>query len=187
MTFDETYREYRPLIRSLSRQRSRQTRIPSEDFESAMTEALWRAHQAFDPERGDPFEALARRSMNNAAINVITRKHGNYSRRVYATLDAPETEDSPKSEVADEVTVESTFFTRNKRADQRQLIDSLCDPRQVDYDTTRIVSMFPQYESITALAKALGLHHETVSRKLKRLSRRYDANRFGDLREYLAV
>lgn len=77
---------------------------------------------------------------------------------------------------------------RKKEADQRQLIDFLVnDPDKVDPVTTLIVTEFPKYQSIAALAKALGLHHEVVKRKLTALSRRYDANRFGDYRDYLAV
>lgn len=77
---------------------------------------------------------------------------------------------------------------RKKEVDQRKLIDSLVnDPDQVDHVTTEIVTQFSQYPSITALGKALGLHHEVVKRKLIALSRRYDANRFGDYHDYLAV
>lgn len=99
--------------------------------------------------------------------------------------------ESPNSDIKDEATdVELIVISRlqRKEANQRRtLIDFLTDPDQVDSDTTLIVSSFSQYESITALAKALGLHHEVVKRKLRRLSRRYDANRFGDIQEYLAV
>jgi len=75
-----------------------------------------------------------------------------------------------------------------KEADHRQVIDFLkTDLGSVDPVTTRIVTEFPQYPSITALSKALGLHHEDIKRRLRRLSRRYDSNRFGDYRDYLAV
>ncbi|MFF2886694.1 hypothetical protein [Paenibacillus sp. NPDC057967] len=75
-----------------------------------------------------------------------------------------------------------------KEADHRQVIDSLVnDPTQVDPVTTLIVTEFPKYKTVTALAKALGLHHEDIKRKLRRLSRRYDANRFGDYYEYLSA
>lgn len=76
-----------------------------------------------------------------------------------------------------------------KEADQRQLIDFLVsDPTKVDSVTTQIVTKFSEHNSIAALAKALGLHHEFVKRKLTALARHYDANRFGDdHREYFAV
>ncbi|WP_196300138.1 hypothetical protein [Paenibacillus polymyxa] len=74
-----------------------------------------------------------------------------------------------------------------KEDDQSQLIAYLSDPTQVDSDTTAIVSTFLQdeYESVRALAKALGLHPEAVNRKLRKLGHRYDANRFGNISDYL--
>lgn len=89
-----------------------------------------------------------------------------------------------------------TEVVKKREADHRQVIDSLVsDPAKVDTVTTLIVTEFLrydnngalQYPSIAALAKALGLNHEVVRRKLVRLSRHYDANRFGDYRDYLAV
>ncbi|WP_018755156.1 hypothetical protein [Paenibacillus terrigena] len=77
-----------------------------------------------------------------------------------------------------------------KETDQRQLIDFLLD-RANDPVTTLIVTKFKNDDcstkSMTALAKALGLHHETAMRKLRSLVKHYDANRFGDYYEYLAV
>lgn len=82
---------------------------------------------------------------------------------------------------------EEIVFTK-KEADQRQLIDFFVnDPAKVDTVTTLIVTEFSRHNSITALAKALGMHHEVVKRKLLALRRHYDANRFGDYHDYLAV
>lgn len=198
-TFDELYAQYRTLIRSVSHSRSRSTGIDAADFESAMTEALWEAYKTYDPTRGTPIEARIDRKIRDAAVDVIRGRNGGYARRVYAVLDAPKNdeEDSPKSEPTNGRTAEddAIYSEAKKRADQRQLIDSLCDPTQVDYDTVRAVSSFREvnadgslrYDSVTALAKALGMHHEVVKRKFRRLASRYDANRYGDYREYLAV
>lgn len=125
--------------------------------------------------------------LKNARL-VFFRNEGRRRKRYELTIDACEP-DAPTNEVAAELTTEDIVIQRYKKkeADQRQLIDFLTDPTQVDHDTTLIVSQFPQHESITALAKALGLHHEFAKRKIRRLARRYDANRFGDFREYLAV
>lgn len=81
---------------------------------------------------------------------------------------------------------------KKKEADQRQLIDFLVisDSKEPDATTTDIVEAYrlaPPSAKDTAIAKSLGIHHETVKRKLRRLARRYDANRFGDYRDYLAV
>jgi DNA-directed RNA polymerase specialized sigma24 family protein len=126
-------------------------------------------------------------ALKNARIDWY-RKEKTRGKHYELTVDKDD-EDAPTSEVPDEMTTEDIVLQRHKKkeADQRKLIDFLSDPRQVDKDTTRIVSSFSQYESVTALAKALGLHHEVAKRKIQRLARRYDANRFGDVSEYLAV
>ncbi|WP_449600342.1 hypothetical protein [Paenibacillus sp. Marseille-Q9583] len=126
-------------------------------------------------------------ALKNARIDWL-RKEQTRGKRYELTINKDD-EDTPTSEIADDLTTEDIVIQRYKKkeADQRQLIDFLADPSQVDHDTTLIVSQFSQYESITALAKALGLHHEFAKRKIRRLARRYDANRFGDVHEYLAV
>lgn len=128
-------------------------------------------------------------ALRNARVSWY-RKEKARTWRFELTVDSAPAEDAPVYEIPDDKTTEDIVLEkcRKKRADQRQLIDSLVsDPSKVDFDTVRAVSEFPQYDSITALAKALGMHHEVVKRKLRRLASRYDANRFGDVREYLAV
>lgn len=132
------------------------------------------------------FGGLLSKALRNERLYFI-RTETRREKRLSLTLDVEPAEDAPTFELVAEDNVEEEVM-RKKEADQRQLIDFLVnDPSQVDHDTTLIVSQFKQYDSITALAKALGMHHETVKRKLRKLSYRYDANRFGDVREYLAV
>lgn len=192
MEIDEGYQQYYPLIKSISYTKSRQTRIPREEFESGLCEALWEALRTFDDTKSCGIDTWVTRLLKQAATRVIKSKDGTHYQRVYTTLDEPnkDDEDTPISKLSDGESTENAFFRRRykKEADQRQLIDFLAnDPSQVDRETRLIVSQFSQYESITALAKALGMHHEFVKRKLRKLSTRYDANRFGDYRDYLAV
>jgi hypothetical protein len=100
-------------------------------------------------------------------------------------LDKSFDESTPMLKIRDEIQTEVEVI--KKEDDQNQLIAYLSDPTQVDSDTTTIVSIFLQeeYESVRALAKALGLHPEAVSRKLRKLGHRYDANRFGNISDYL--
>lgn len=75
--------------------------------------------------------------------------------------------------------------SRKTKADQRQLIDFLV--RNSDASTTAIVEAFPRHKSITALGKALGLHHMQVKRKLEMLACNFDSKQFGDYRDYLVA
>lgn len=74
----------------------------------------------------------------------------------------------------------------HRERDQRQLISSLV--AQADDFTQKIVQLLPSYDfSVTALGKALGVHHSKVSRAISRLSRHYDYSRFGDISDYMTA
>jgi hypothetical protein len=72
-----------------------------------------------------------------------------------------------------------------KKRDQSHLISNLL--ATADELTWKICSNYGMYDSENALAKALGIHHTAVSRRLAKLASRYDANRFGNIREYLSA
>lgn len=88
-----------------------------------------------------------------------------------------------------EVTPEDEFLSKKKEADQRQLIDFFRSTK-TDATTTAIVEAIlgakPDVKD-SVIAKSLGLHHEIFKRKLRKLSHQFDANRFGEVRDYLAV
>jgi hypothetical protein len=81
-------------------------------------------------------------------------------------------------------TTEQTPFTK-KEADQRQLIDSLLNG--ADAKTTAIVEAFLNHPkpTPTAIGEALGIHHSTIIRTLKRLAGKFDDKQHGDYRDYL--
>jgi len=124
--------------------------------------------------------------LKSRSIDFLRKRTKTLSREV--SLESLGQEDEDGTLIPYDIPDERTEVQR-KEADQLELTDFLVkqDPGKVDTTTTLIVEVFPKFTSITALAKALGLHHEVVKRKLIRLSRNYDANRFGDYREYLAV
>lgn len=78
-----------------------------------------------------------------------------------------------------------------KEEDQRQLILSLV--QNVDFSTTVIVREILSDRSLkrdinaTAIAKVAKIDRSRIKRKLHRLRKNYDSNRFGDYRDYLCV
>jgi hypothetical protein len=85
--------------------------------------------------------------------------------------------------------LEDEYFS-SKKADQRQLIDSITRSVKTSTTMTSIIEAYetaPLNASPNAIAKTLGIHHETVSRKLRKLGRQFDMNRFGDIRDIIAV
>jgi DNA-directed RNA polymerase specialized sigma24 family protein len=89
-------------------------------------------------------------------------------------------------ELADEFNLED-YVLKKKRADQRKLIDHLLNG--ADAKTTAIVEAFLASEkpTPTAIGEALGLHHSTVIRTLKRLAGKFDSKQFGNHRDYLVA
>ncbi|MBW3113536.1 hypothetical protein KYJ26_16905 [Bacillus sp. MCCB 382] len=83
-------------------------------------------------------------------------------------------------------TTEQTPFTK-KEADQLALIDFLLNG--ADAKTTAIVEAFLNHPkpTPTAIGEALGIHHSTVIRTLKRLAGKFDAKHHGDYRDYLVA
>lgn len=78
-------------------------------------------------------------------------------------------------------------YAEMKRADQRQLIDSLIRAANPDAMTLACVKALltsPVDISVTAVAKPLGLHHEIFKRKLLALGRKYNGP---DWRDCLTV
>jgi hypothetical protein len=87
-------------------------------------------------------------------------------------------------EIADDFNLEEQI-TAKKKADQRQLIDSLLNG--ADETTTAIVATFLAHPkpTATAIAKELGVHHSKVTRALSRLTAKYSTKQHGDYRDYL--
>lgn len=180
-TFEQLHRD------SLFSKGCRDSHSAKESFDSAVFELSQRDDVG---NFANALSAALRRKRLMLCRTLARRRN-----RFPGSLDETEADEfgeySPKYKMPEEISAEDAAIkelSAKKEDDQRQLIDFLVkDPTQVDRETSLIVSQFSQYSSITALAKALGMHHEFVKRKLRKLSRSYDVNRFGDVNEYLAV
>ncbi|MCU6709304.1 hypothetical protein M6D81_11360 [Paenibacillus sp. J5C_2022] len=141
------------------------------------------------------FEALLNSRLKSRRIDLLRK--GNGLRKVeslnaiveIAESKGAATPDALRSDFDLESEVIQIDTIRNRKADHLQVIDFLrdCNP---DATTTAIVEAMlsaPASASDNAIAKSIGMHHQTVKRKLTALSRYYDANRFGDYHDYLAV
>jgi hypothetical protein len=197
--FNSIYVEFKPLAIMIAKRFCRTSRVPYEELESQLSEEIWIAYVKFKKSKGASLSTWMNTRLRDRAKRVVSRNEGKHYARTICVTDYGESDRNSSQcdpnartfEVIDgncNVEEEALVYADKKEVDQRELIDFLVsDPSQVDRDTTRIVSQFYKYSSIAALAKALGMHHEVVKRKLRKLSRRYDANRFGDINEYLAV
>jgi DNA-directed RNA polymerase specialized sigma24 family protein len=134
------------------------------DFINLLNRCIWR-------KRNDIYKVAKGRKKYEAIIPEMENEDGSTA----ATF-----------ELADEFNLED-FITTKKKADQRQLIDSLLNG--ADETTTAIVVSFMQHPkpTPTAIGKVLGIHHSVVIRKLERLAGKFDSKKFGDYRDFLAA
>lgn len=126
-------------------------------------------------------------ALKNARIDWL-RKEQTRGKRYELTINKDD-EDASTSEIKDELTTEDIVIEsyKKKKADQRQLIDFLRSCT-TDAPTIALVEAYQDASEDakpTEIARSIGLHHETATRKLRKLSHSYDANRFGEIPSFL--
>jgi hypothetical protein len=134
--------------------------------------------------RGD-FVNLLNRSIWKKRRDIYLNKKRLSEFEVFASPVENDDGSEPASfEIADDFNLEEQI-TAKKKADQRQLIDSLLNG--ADETTTAIVATFLAHPkpTATAIAKELGVHHSKVTRALNRLASKFSTKQFGDYHDYL--
>ncbi|MED4172612.1 hypothetical protein P4631_09205 [Halalkalibacterium halodurans] len=123
------------------------------------------------------------KNVSSRALDVI-RDRNTYNKRYHAI---PLDDDNSDPDYTTFDVVHENYVRESKRSDQRQLIDDLLE--HADAQTTAIVRAWLDSDrpTLTSIGSQLGLHHETVRRKLAKLARYYDEASFGDYREYLSA
>lgn len=157
--------------------------VDKDDLLEVYDDTLWKVIVKYDLSQGN-FANLLNNSISRN-VKRLMRDTGRFKRRYQLTVDKPSDEDAATFEIAADYDLEREVI--KKRTDHRQVIDSLT--RNSDAITTAIVNAYLYDDDTrpTAIGRKLGIHHEVVKRKLSRLSRNYDATRFGDISDYLAV
>ena len=133
------------------------------------------------------FTHLLNRSIRFKRSDIYRKKKRLSEFEVYAKPTENDEGSEPASfDIDDGFRIED-YITAKKKADQRQLIDSLLNG--ADAKTTAIVEAFLASEkpTPTAIGEALGLHHSTVIRTLKRLAGKFDSKQFGSHQDYLVA
>jgi DNA-directed RNA polymerase specialized sigma24 family protein len=133
------------------------------------------------------FTHLLNRSIRFKRSDIYRKKKRLSEFEVFATpIENDEGSEAANFEIADEFNLED-FITAKKKADQRQLIDSLLNG--ADDTTTAIVEAFLAHPkpTATAIAKELGYHHSKVTRALNRLAGKFSTKQFGDYHDYLVA
>lgn len=151
--------------------------------EHSLTEAfdttLWKSLEAYD--KLQDFLPFFSHNLKRANVSRI-RKGGaaKVSNEIYDSVS--EDGSSMYESIEDPVRFEEVV---QKKRDQQKLISVLL--ASADEISVQICTNYDVYDSDNALAKALGVHHSTISRSFAKLKRRFDANRFGELSDYITA
>jgi hypothetical protein len=134
--------------------------------------------------RGD-FINLLNRYIWRKRRRIYTKQNTLYKRETLWRHEEGAEEDTAYAfQIPDDFILEEQIIAK-KRADQRQLIDSLLN--DADDTTTAIVATFLAHPkpTATAIAKELGVHHSKVTRALTRLAAKFSTKQYGDYTDYL--
>ncbi|PFP30209.1 MarR family transcriptional regulator [Bacillus sp. AFS073361] len=183
--FNEVYRSLHAEYRKKIAYWSTSTFMANKhDVMEIFDDMLLRSLDAVEKNGGD-FVKLFHLSLNSRYKSLLRKLT---TRRKFEQYEVESEEDEkPASfEIDSGFRIEEEIIAK-KKADQRQLIDSLLN--DADAKTTAIVEAFLVSEnaSPTAIGEALGLHHSTVIRSLKRLAGKFDSKKYGDYTDFLVA
>lgn len=179
MTFEQTFRSFIPILKSISYSFSTTTKVPYEDYFSELQQCLWECFKEFKEEKETSFRTYATNCLKRRAIDVSRSKYAKY----YITIDySVEVSDENESLISNQV----SYRQKKKKADKQKLIDSLLESSKIltDPKMTAIIRGLPGYKSITDAATSNGLDYNQIARPLKRMARHYNPEIHGDILDY---
>jgi DNA-directed RNA polymerase specialized sigma24 family protein len=184
--FESVYRRFIPVIRRISKRYAAHVSGQTfEDYVSHLSETLWRCYQKYSTAGAAKFETYVNRAFHNKITDIRRNKGtGFFGQALVADKKCSDDEDAATFEIADTYRFED-FLLKKKALDQRQLIELLTDPNEVDALTTAIVKVFEKFgDDYTALGKAHGVSRDTARRRIQSLARRYDSRIHGEIIDY---
>lgn len=137
---------------------------------------LYQVAMRYDPSKGN-FANMLARSLANTKKSL---RRANMKRNIHECTARTEEEAATFLDVADQ---QVDFIFEEKKKEQRQLLS--CLVAEIDNITHLIITHYLEGNSYNAVGKRLGIENKLVKRRIEKLSRRYDCNRFGDYQDYL--
>lgn len=191
MEFETLFRKYYWIIEAKAERASKMLKEDKQDIVSYLQLHFWNEWKSYNDKK-IKFKKYIDIRLERRLIDYSRNKGLEFNRNVTklseliskdddGNLVEPEFED-----VTVNVEIEATLETKTDE-DKRQLILALT--KETDSITTAIVKEFlvDKTSSPRAIGRKLGVHHQTVRRKLDALSRKYYADYSEDINEFLVV
>lgn len=188
MNVEEQFNIAKGIIALYARRFSKATNVPIEEYESAMCAEF--ADKAPKYNGKISFKAYIKPILNQCALRVadVKRKERRFYDRVVHVDGLLDENGSPEFEFADSTKVDVQALEQiEKTPDKRELIEALVvNADEVTVAAVGLMLRNPN-ASLNSIATEVGIHHEILKRRLRRLAKNYDQTVFGDLSQYLAV
>lgn len=188
--FEEKFNNFYPILENIAKRYSVATGVPLDELKSSLSEEFYLKYKSFDSKRRNNFQAYMRVVLTQRAQREVERREGKFYKNVTTASQMVEDDDEADffEMIPDEFDLEEYIISREEiktDADKRQLINALTE--NSDPVTKRIVTevLSGTEARPTAIGRALGIHHQTVIRKLKYLSKKFDETLYGEIDSYL--
>lgn len=186
MKFEEQFNKTKSLILLFSKRYSRATDIPVEEFESALCEEFSAKYERYDGRI--PFNAYIKPILTQCAARVASRGEKRFHGNVLHVEGLLDEDGSEMFEFADENKLEDIVLERIEKSPDKLLLVRALTEKADEFTVAAVeLILLKPNASLNSIASEMGVHHETLKRRLKRLAKNYDESRFGDLSQYLAV
>jgi hypothetical protein len=191
MEFEKLYEDHYVKVGKISRQFSRTTGVNLVELQAHLNGEFYFAILDYNETRSKDVSKWLNARLKARAMDFVKSYIRREKKVVYFDESNKRENDEEKSyEIIDEFILEDYVIDREQTktdADKRQLINALLE--DADDLTTAIVNEILSTDSLNLrlIGRTLGTNHVKVMRRLEKLKRNYDANRFGDINNYLAV
>lgn len=184
--FSDIYNAVLAELKNYKYELSTRYRIEADDVESELNLLIYELAMKYDETKSD-FINLLRSSLRNKCIDLQrSNPKFEFVDNIVRDDEGQEQELLDLIEI-DEVTDKDSKETIRKlvREDQRQLVHRiLC---RADEGGRQAALALVENETYNRAAKSLGTCHKTIKRRIRKLANLFDANREGNLREYLTA
>ena len=190
MLFIEAYKRCYWLVETISRKYSAKYGEDVEDLRSFLNTEFWITYNNYDLGRGK-LETFMSISLQRRLDDYVKLKRNEFHRNLLMfselSMEDEEGEEVEMEFVDEESCVEDIVEKKETDEDKRQLIHVLL--KNADSLTTAIAREFLQDANATptAIGRKLGVHHQTVRRKLDALASKYYKSFDEDIEVFLAV
>ncbi|CAF1897565.1 hypothetical protein P9B01_02780 [Bacillus subtilis] len=190
-SFNQIFETFQMLVKNLAKRYGRNCPILFDEIISALNEKIWWIVENFDKSKTREVEKHFKLHLSREAIDTTRERNGTYAKR-RIPLDHTAEENAATFESSEIVEIEEHVISKitgeiKTDQDKRQLIKALT--KNSDALTTAIVKehLSSEQPSARQIGRKLGVHHYTVTREIRKLSKNYDASQYGELNAFLAV